>query len=133
MSDHKAESDLIIHMDAGDHNILKSQKSARSLLSTGVIASGLNKQLKTQMYIKNMQLQLIAQALTAKNLNLRTLFRIYLEPNDEENYVKAIKFTHFLRFIRELEVFKNEPSSIYEQARAEDDEVLSLLVEEMLE
>ena len=41
-----------------------------------------------------------------RKLNLRQIFRIYIERAGEDNFIKVIRFTHFVRLISELKIFK---------------------------
>ena len=77
-----------------------------------------------------MQLQLIANALIQRKLNLRQLFRTYVERTGEDTYVKVIRFTHFVKLIRDLRVFRLNDTT---EGGGEAEDELSYLIEEMLE
>ena len=55
---------------------------------------------------------------------------MYIEPNGDENYIKVIRLTHFVKLIKELKVFRLND---LDEDEGENDEELNKIVVDMLD
>ena len=88
----------MIKIEAGEENLIKTS------LNSFVTGFNSNRQSQMQIYLKNIQFQLIAQALVKENLILREILPIYHIKFDTDE-IEVFKLSHFLRLIQMRSVF----------------------------
>lgn len=82
----------MIRLEPGEEHLIKSSGASFMTMSA--------RQSKTQIYLKNVQFQLIAQALTKESMVLREVLPIYNHEGEE-----VYRLDHLFKVIQELKVF----------------------------
>jgi hypothetical protein len=102
--------ELVIQIGTSEHQRMMQSQSSRRSFSSAISGSVINKQIKAQIYLKNMQLQVMAMMLISHKVDLRQMLRIYqvhLEGGTWENkpMTAVVRLTHLLKLLEAKKVF----------------------------